>query len=262
MERTRIEIDRRLVEDVRRQADVQKRDERELLEEMIEESIRARRIPGVGFRGNAGTGRRAYVMGTGLDVWEIIQMYEDMGREMLLESFDALSEGKPGSRAILSSGISRGDRNGHSRESAFACILAPALSFGGSASPGTLAQLPLRLLLDAHVSGKRVGRRLSEAGHDVRAADTEPDLFEGMDDHALLELAAREERILVSFNVKDFPAIAAQWASKGKGHAGLIMVPNNVRHQEFGLIVESVSQMLQDSQPEEWENRFEWLQRR
>lgn len=46
-----------------------------------------------------------------------------------------------------------------------------------------------------------------------------------MSDHELQELAAREERILVSFNVKDFPTIAAQWASNGKSHAGLIMVP-------------------------------------
>lgn len=94
MERTRIEIDRQLVEDVRRQAVEQHRDERELMEEMIEESIRSRRFPGVGFRGDSGTGRRAYVMGTGLDVWEVVQMHEDMGREMLLESLDALSEGK------------------------------------------------------------------------------------------------------------------------------------------------------------------------
>ncbi len=31
--------------------------------------------------------------------------------------------------------------------------------------------VPVRLLLDAHLSGPRVGRRLEAEGHDVRALD-------------------------------------------------------------------------------------------
>ena len=64
----------------------------------------------------------------------------------------------------------------------------------------------MRLLLDAHVSGPSVGRKLEAAGHDVQALDREPDL-EGLDDDDVLALATEERRILVTHNVSDFPRI-------------------------------------------------------
>lgn len=54
-----------------------------LLESLAEESIRARRFPGVGFRGPENS-RRAWVIGTALDVWEIVDLYRDKGRERVL----------------------------------------------------------------------------------------------------------------------------------------------------------------------------------
>ncbi len=54
--------------------------------EFTEETLRTRRFPGIAFRGDAHR-RRPWVIGTGLDVWEIIQMLEDFGSvEQLLES--------------------------------------------------------------------------------------------------------------------------------------------------------------------------------
>jgi uncharacterized protein (DUF433 family) len=43
-----------------------------------EETARTRRFPGIGFRGDDAA-RRAWVVGSGLDVWELIQMVEDFG---------------------------------------------------------------------------------------------------------------------------------------------------------------------------------------
>ena len=43
-----------------------------------EETARTRRFPGIGFRGDDAA-RRAWVIGSGLDVWEIVQMLEDFG---------------------------------------------------------------------------------------------------------------------------------------------------------------------------------------
>jgi len=43
-----------------------------------EETARTRRFPGIGFRGDDAA-RRAWVIGSGLDVWEIAQMVEDFG---------------------------------------------------------------------------------------------------------------------------------------------------------------------------------------
>lgn len=54
-----------------------------LLETLAEESIRIRRFPGIGFRGPEHS-RRAWVIGTGLDVWELVELYEGKGKERLL----------------------------------------------------------------------------------------------------------------------------------------------------------------------------------
>jgi hypothetical protein len=54
-----------------------------LLEILAEESIRTRRFPGIGFRGPE-YARRAWVIRTGFDVWELVELYEGMGRERLL----------------------------------------------------------------------------------------------------------------------------------------------------------------------------------
>jgi hypothetical protein len=54
-----------------------------LLEVLAGESIRTRRFPGIAFRGPEHS-RRAWVIGTGLDVWEVAELYRGKGRERLL----------------------------------------------------------------------------------------------------------------------------------------------------------------------------------
>ena len=49
-----------------------------VVQAFTEETARSRRFPGIGFRGDD-AGRRAWVIGSGLDVWEIAQMLEDFG---------------------------------------------------------------------------------------------------------------------------------------------------------------------------------------
>ena len=45
---------------------------------VAEEGARAWRFPGISFKGDADS-RRAWVTGTGLDVWEMIMLYQDVG---------------------------------------------------------------------------------------------------------------------------------------------------------------------------------------
>jgi predicted nuclease of predicted toxin-antitoxin system len=101
----------------------------------------------------------------------------------------------------------------------------------------------VRLLLDARVSGPRVGRRLGDRGHDVRALDQEPEL-EGLDDDEVLELATAERRILVTHNIADFPAILRESAAAGRSHAGLILV-YGIEHREFDLLVGGIGRWLE-----------------
>lgn len=49
-----------------------------VVEAFTEETGRSRRYPGIGFRGDDAR-RRAWVIGSGLDVWEIVQMLDDVG---------------------------------------------------------------------------------------------------------------------------------------------------------------------------------------
>jgi uncharacterized protein (DUF433 family) len=49
-----------------------------VVEAFTEETARTRRFPGIAFRGDDAR-RRAWVIGTGLDVWETIHMLEDFG---------------------------------------------------------------------------------------------------------------------------------------------------------------------------------------
>jgi hypothetical protein len=84
-------------------------------------------------------------------------------------------------------------------------------------------------------------------GHDVRAADEERDL-DGMPDEELLALATSDERILVTFNVTDFPGIARRWAEAGQSHTGCAIVVG-IGHHEFGTIIWVIDQAL-ESRPD------------
>jgi nucleoside-diphosphate-sugar epimerase len=104
----------------------------------------------------------------------------------------------------------------------------------------------VRLFLDAHVSGRRVAAALRKSGHDVRAADEERDL-DGMPDEDLLALATSEGRVLVTFNVADFPDIVRRWAEAGRAHAGCAIVVG-IDHSEFGTIIRVIQREL-DARP-------------
>jgi predicted nuclease of predicted toxin-antitoxin system len=109
----------------------------------------------------------------------------------------------------------------------------------------------VRLLLDAHVSGPRVGRRLQASGHDVRALDQEPAL-EGLEDDEVLALACAEQRILVTHNIRDFPNILRDWAAAQRSHTGAILV-YGIDHREFELIARGVECWLAlYPQPAHW----------
>ncbi len=101
----------------------------------------------------------------------------------------------------------------------------------------------MRFLLDAHISGPGVGRRLEAEGHDVRALDQEPAL-EGLEDEDVLALASQEERILVTQDVHDFPASLREWAAAQRSHAGAILI-YGIDHSEFELIIRGIQRWLE-----------------
>ena len=61
-----------------------------VVEAFTEETARTRRFPGIAFRGDDAQ-RRAWVIGSGLDVWEIVQMLEDFASAEVLVADTQLS---------------------------------------------------------------------------------------------------------------------------------------------------------------------------
>lgn len=55
-----------------------KRSKGAVVEALTEEAARMRRFPGIAFRGDDAD-RRPWVIGTGLDVWELIELLQDYG---------------------------------------------------------------------------------------------------------------------------------------------------------------------------------------
>jgi hypothetical protein len=66
---------------------------------------------------------------------------------------------------------------------------------------------------------------------------------DGSTDEALLSMAASEERIFVTFDVKDFPLIVRRWAEAGRAHAGCAIVVG-VDHGEFQATLDIVAREL------------------
>ena len=73
----------RTVEDEARRT---RRSKSAVVEALTEEAVRTRRFPGIAFRGDDAR-RRPWLIGTGLDIWETVQMFEDFGSlERLVEN--------------------------------------------------------------------------------------------------------------------------------------------------------------------------------
>jgi len=81
----------------------------------------------------------------------------------------------------------------------------------------------VKVLLDEQLSGQIAGL-LRERGLDAEAVVERSDLLQAPD-RELMETARREERAVVSNNIKDFRPLAAERIADGRGHAGLILLP-------------------------------------
>jgi predicted nuclease of predicted toxin-antitoxin system len=109
----------------------------------------------------------------------------------------------------------------------------------------------VRVLLDAHVSGRRIGAALRKRGHDVLAVAEQREL-DGASDEELMELASAERRILVTFDVADFPRICREWLETGRPHHGCAVVVG-IRHGEFGAIMRALEGAFeQRPNPHDW----------
>lgn len=62
-----------------------------VIEALAAEALRARLFPGIAFRG-VDWERRAWVMGTAFDVWQVVEAYQDLGSVEAMVAEGTLSE--------------------------------------------------------------------------------------------------------------------------------------------------------------------------
>ncbi|HEV2953846.1 MAG TPA: DUF5615 family PIN-like protein [Candidatus Dormibacteraeota bacterium] len=102
--------------------------------------------------------------------------------------------------------------------------------------------------------------RLLAEGHDVVAANEDPHLAR-LDDRSLLQHAASDERVLITCNVRDFPAIVRERGEEMREHAGCIILVR-VDHSEFGIILRSLSRIFENLPTQEaWHNLCRFVSR-
>lgn len=88
-----IRLDQRDDEYVQTQAKRLNRPRGSVVQDFTSEAIRMRRFPGIAFRGDDQR-RRAWVIGTGLDIWEIVSLLRDFGSERELMQEYELTPGQ------------------------------------------------------------------------------------------------------------------------------------------------------------------------
>jgi predicted nuclease of predicted toxin-antitoxin system len=104
----------------------------------------------------------------------------------------------------------------------------------------------VKALLDEQLS-PRIAQLVRDRGHDVQAVGERLDLA-GRSDRVILEVAATEERAVITNNVKDFRPLAAERLAHGESHAGLILLPSRRTRTRAAveMLASAIDQILRE----------------
>jgi len=78
----------------------------------------------------------------------------------------------------------------------------------------------------------------------------------GISDAEQLAFAAREGRAILTFDVRDYRRLDAEWKSAGRAHAGIIVSPEI---SDFGTLLRRVEQHLSTVLPSLQHDTVLWL---
>jgi predicted nuclease of predicted toxin-antitoxin system len=115
----------------------------------------------------------------------------------------------------------------------------------------------MRVLLDAHLSGRSIGDPLRQAGHDVLALNDDFALKQ-LPDADVLDLATRQGRIVVTANIRDFARLARSRMEAGQDHPGIVLIPPG--SLAFGVVLRGLARLFADHpDASRWLNRVAFL---
>lgn len=117
----------------------------------------------------------------------------------------------------------------------------------------------MKLLLDAQLS-HLIAEELERRHHDVDAVTSRADIPDNTPDDQVLALAANEDRVVVTNNIKDFVPLAAQRINNGSGHAGLILIAATVPRTKAsaGPLADALEQKIHEY-PNGLANNQAWI---
>ena len=116
----------------------------------------------------------------------------------------------------------------------------------------------MKALLDEQLS-PQIAVLLRRVGLDVEAVADRPDLV-GRSDMVIFEVACREDRAVITNNIKDFRPLAAEFLAQGRSHAGLILLPSaRTRSRDaIAAIARAIEAILRDN-PQGLRSSERWI---
>ncbi len=115
--------------------------------------------------------------------------------------------------------------------------------------------MKVRFLADADLNKAIVtGVLRREPSLDVLTAQAAG--LRGMKDPAVLALAAKQQRVLVSHDAGTMPRHFGKFREEGNSSNGIFLIPQSL---EAGVAIEELLLIWLVSEASEWNNRLEWL---
>jgi predicted nuclease of predicted toxin-antitoxin system len=104
----------------------------------------------------------------------------------------------------------------------------------------------VKALLDEQLS-PRIAELLRNRGHDIQAVVERSDLA-GRSDPVIFEVAAGEERAVITNNGKDFRPIATERLARDEPNAGLILLPSTRTRTRSAveMLVDAIDRILSE----------------
>lgn len=109
-----------------------------------------------------------------------------------------------------------------------------------------------KLLLDEHIWPGLI-EVFEPQGHDLQHVVRVG--LQSATDEAVLNLAARDDRAVLTNNYRDFALLVADWYAAGRAHAGVILTRQLPRSE----LIQQVRQLLESASAEELRNTCRWL---
>jgi hypothetical protein len=121
-----------------------------------------------------------------------------------------------------------------------------------------------RLLLDEHISPEVAEgfRRRHGRPPILSLVEWEDGRFLGQPDELLLQEAAVQKLILVTYDRRTLPPLLKLWAESGLDHGGVVFVDEKtIPPGNFGGLIRALQQLVRETAGWDWKNRICFLRR-